>query len=449
MQTPSLPAAETCHQGFRGFRWTVCAMLFVATTINYMDRQVLGILAPTLEKALGWNEIDYSHIVMAFQAAYALGLLFFGRLVDAIGTRHGYAISIFSWSLAAMAHALACGVFGFGAARFALGLGEAGNFPAAVKTVAEWFPRRERALAIGLFNSGCNVGAVFAPVVVPWITLHYGWQMAFLVLGATGLVWLIFWYWLYTAPALSKRVSPAELAFITSDPPEPAAVKLSWHHLLCYRQTWAIVVGVAFTVPIWWFFLYWLPKFMHQQYGLDLASLGPPLVVIYIVASVGSIGSGWLSGFLLCRGWSVNASRKSVLLVCALSVVPVFVATQTSNIWVATILISFAAAAHMGWAANLFAMVADMFPKQVVASVVGLGVMFGAVSALLFAQLTGFILQTTGRYWPLFAIASIAYLLALAVIHALIPRLTPAELKAPETILNKTKNNTATKNIIQ
>jgi len=432
MQTQSPPTIETFHQGFRGFRWTVCALLFVATTINYMDRQVLGILAPTLEKALGWNEIDYSHIVMAFQAAYALGLLFFGRLVDAIGTRHGYAISIFFWSLAAMAHALACGVFGFGAARFALGLGEAGNFPSAVKAVTEWFPRRERALATALFNSGCNMGAIFAPLIVPWITLHYGWQMAFVALGATGLVWLFFWYWLYTAPALSKRISSAELAFVTSDPPETPAMRVSWLNLLCYRQTWAIVVGVAFTVPIWWFFLYWLPKFMHQQYGLDLASLGPPLVVIYMMTSVGSIASGWLSGFLLRRGWSVNASRKTALLVSALCVVPVFFAALTSNLWVATILIGLAAAAHMGWAANLFTMVADMFPKEVVASIVAVGVMFGAVSALTFAQLTGFILQTTGRYWPLFAIASSAYLLALAVIHALTPHLTPAELKAPE-----------------
>ena len=426
MQTP--PATtEKRFQGFRGFRWTVCALLFLATTINYMDRQVLGILAPTLEKALGWNEIEYSHIVMAFQAAYALGLLVFGRLVDVIGTRHGYAISIFAWSLAAMAHALARGVFGFGVARFALGLGEAGNFPAAVKTVAEWFPSRERALATGLFNSGSNVGAILAPVLVPWLTLRYGWQMAFIVLGATGFVWMIFWYWLYATPAQSRRVSPAELAHINSDPPEPATTKIPWSKLLRYRQTWAFVVAISFTAPIWWFFLYWLPKFMHQQYGLDLASLGPPLVVIYSMTSVGSIGGGWLSGYLLKRGWSVNASRKTALLICALCVVPVVFAAKASNLWMATFLIGLAAAAHQGWAANLFTLVSDLFPKQAVGSVVGLGAMFGSVAAMGFAQLTGFILQTTGSYWPLFMIAGSAYLLALAIVHALIPDLKPAE----------------------
>jgi ACS family hexuronate transporter-like MFS transporter len=428
--TASTTATETLFRGLRGFRWTVCALLFVATTINYMDRQVLGILAPTLQKALGWNEIEYSHIVMAFQAAYALGLLVFGRLVDRIGTRHGYAISIFAWSLAAMAHALASGVFGFGMARFALGFGEAGNFPAAVKTVSEWFPRRERALATGLFNSGSNVGAIVAPLCVPWLTLNYGWQMAFIVLGAVGFLWLILWYWLYATPALSRRVSAAELAHIASDPPEPATEKISWSALLRYRQTWAFVVGISFTVPIWWFFLYWLPKFMHQQYGLDLANLGPPLVVIYSMTSVGSIGGGWLSGYLLKRGWSVNASRKTALLICALCVAPVIFAARASNLWLATFLIGLAAASHQGWAANLFTMVSDMFPKQVVASVVGLGIMSGSVAAMAFAQLTGFILQTTDSYWPLFFMASGAYLLALAIMHALIPRMQPVPILA-------------------
>jgi len=426
MQTPATNV-ENKFQGFRGFRWTVCALLFVATTINYMDRQVLGILAPTLEKALGWNEIEYSHIVMAFQAAYALGLLVFGRLVDVVGTRHGYALSIFAWSLAAMAHALARGVFGFGVARFALGLGEAGNFPAAVKTVAEWFPSRERALATGLFNSGSNVGAILAPVLVPWLTLQYGWQMAFIVLGATGFGWLIFWYWLYATPAQSRRVSPAELTHIHSDPPEPLTEKIFWCKLLRYRQTWAFVVGISFVVPIWWFFLYWLPKFLHQQHGLDLASLGPPLVVIYSMTSVGSIGGGWLSGFLLKRGWSVNASRKTAMLICALCVVPVIFAACASNLWVATGLIGLAAAAHQGWAANLFTLVSDLFPQKVVGSVVGLGLMFGSLTSILFSQAVGYILQLTGSYWSLFFIAGCAYLTALAIIQILIPDMRPVE----------------------
>ncbi len=411
-----------------GFRWTICALLFAATTINYMDRQVLGILASTLQKALGWDELEYSHIVMAFQAAYAIGLLGFGRLVDVIGTRHGYALSISAWSLAAVAHALAGGVFGFGVARFALGLGEAGNFPAAVKTVSEWFPRRERTLATGVFNSGSNVGAILAPLFVPWLTLNYGWQMAFVILGATGFVWLIFWYWLYTPPAQSRRVNKAELAHIESDPPEPASEKIPWTELLRHRQTWAFVVAISLTAPIWWFFLYWLPKFLNQQYHVDLVSLGPPLIVIYSMTSVGSIAGGWMPGFLMKRGWSLNASRKTAMLFCALCVVPVIFAARASNLWVATGLIGLAAAAHQGWAANLFTLVSDLFPKQVVGSVVGLGSMFGSLAAIAFAQLTGWILYTTGSYWWLFIIAGGAYLLALAITHVLIPDMKPAEL---------------------
>ena len=402
-------------------------MIFAATTINYMDRQVLGILAPTLEKTLGWNEIEYARIVMAFQAAYAIGLLGFGRLIDRIGTRHGYAISIVAWSVAAMAHALARSVWGFGVARFALGLGEAGNFPAAVKAVTEWFPRRERALATGLFNSGSNVGAILAPLVVPWITLRYGWQMAFVVLGATGFGWLIFWYWLYALPTESRRVSPEELAHIHSDPPEPAVETISWRKLLRYRQTWAFVIGMSFSAPIWWFYLYWLPKFLHKQHGLDLATLGPPLVVIYTMTTVGSIGGGWLSGALLKRGWSVNASRKTAMLICALCVVPVVFAAKASNLWVATFLIGLAASAHQGWAANLFTLVSDLFPKQAVASVVGLGGMFGSIAAMAFSQSAGMILQATGSYWVLFIIAGSAYLLALAIMQLLIPTMKPAE----------------------
>jgi ACS family hexuronate transporter-like MFS transporter len=415
----SSPGSNRSH-----FRWTICALIFAATSINYMDRQVLGILAPTLEKSLGWNEIEYARIVMAFQLAYAIGLLGFGRLIDRIGTRHGYAVSITAWSVAAVTHALAGGVWGFGVARFALGLGEAGNFPAAVKAVTEWFPRRERALATGLFNSGSNVGAILAPLLVPWIALHYGWQMAFIVLGATGFVWLIFWYWLYALPANSHRVSPAELAHIRSDPPEPVLENVPWRKLLRYRQTW--VVGMSFSAPIWWFYLYWLPKFLNKQYGLDLTSLGPPLMVIYTMTTIGSIAGGWLSGFLLKRGWSLNASRKFTLLICALCVVPVVFAAQASSVWLATLLIGLAASAHQGWAANLFTLVSDLFPKPAVASVVGLGGMFGSIAAVVFSQSAGFILQTTGSYWVLFIMAGSAYLLALAIMQLLIPDFKPA-----------------------
>jgi ACS family hexuronate transporter-like MFS transporter len=422
------PDIGATPRGF-GMRWTICGLVFAATTINYMDRQVLGILAPTLEREIGWSEIEYGHIVTAFQAAYAIGLVGFGRLIDRIGTRHGYAISIIGWSLAAMAHALARGPFGFGVARFALGLGEAGNFPAAVKAVTEWFPRRERAFATGLFNSGSNVGAILAPLLVPWLTLQYGWRTAFVALGATGFVWLVFWYWLYSPPTRSRRVSAAELAHIRSDPPEPAGAPIPWRSLLGYRQTWAFIAGMSFTAPIWWFYLYWLPKFLHQEYGLDLAGLGPPLVVIYTMTTVGSIAGGWLSGFLLHRGWSVNASRKTTMLVCALCVVPVVFAARVSNLWLATALIGLAAAAHQGWAANLFTLVSDLFPKHAVASVVGLGGMFGSLAAMVFSQSAGFILETTRSYWSLFIVAGSAYLLALALIHALTPAMRPVDLR--------------------
>jgi ACS family hexuronate transporter-like MFS transporter len=371
--------------------------------------------------------MEYANIVTAFQAAYAIGLLAFGWLIDTVGVKRGYATSVTIWSLSAMSHALVKSVFGFGAARFALGVGEAGNFPSAVKAVTEWFPRRERALATGLFNSGSNVGAIVAPLVVPWLTLHYGWQASFLILGPVDFAWLALWWFYYEAPARSSRVSAAELAHIRSDPPPPSVKKMPWRSLLGYRQTWAFVVGMSFSTPIWWFFLYWLPKFLHKQYGLNLASLGLPLVLIYSMTCVGSIGGGWLSGFLLKRGWSLNASRKTTMLVCALCVAPVVFAGHASNLWVATVLIGLAAAAHQGWAANLFTLVSDLFPQETVGSVVGLGAMFGSVASIIFSQTAGLILQATGSYWSLFLIASSAYLLALAIIQILIPTMKPAE----------------------
>lgn len=409
-------------------RWTICGLLFFATTINYMDRQILGLLAPVLQHDIGWTEAQYAHIVTAFQAAYAIGLLLFGRTIDLLGTKHGYSISVVFWSAAAAAHALAHSVFGFGVARFGLGLGEAGNFPAAVKAVAEWFPKRERALANGIFNSGANVGAVLAPLSVPWITHHWGWQAAFVVLGAIGLIWLAAWVWLYDAPEKSKRVSAAELAHINSDPAELVMPKVGWGRLLRHRQMWAFIVGYAFTSPIWWFYLYWLPKFLNKRFAVDLLSMGLPLVVIYTVTSFGSISGGWLSSRLLRLGWSTNASRKTAMLVCALCVLPVMIAPQTSNLWLAIAVISLAAAAHQGWAANLFAMAADLFPKQAVGSVVGLGGMMAALTAMAFSESAGFILEKTGSYWALFAMAGCAYILALVVIHLLVPRFTLANL---------------------
>lgn len=411
------------------YRWTICALLFFATTINYIDRQVIGILKPELSLQLGWNEIAYGNIIMAFQASYAAGLVIAGSLMDGLGTRRGYAFALALWSLAAIGHAFARTAFGFGVARAALGAGEAGNFPAAVKTVAEWFPRKERALATGLFNAGSNVGAIVAPLTVPLIALHYGWQWAFLLTGAVGLLWLAFWLPLYRRPEEQPRLSPEELAYIRQDAPETTA-RTPWAHLLPLRQTWAIAAGKFLTDPVWWFYLYWMADFLKKKYGISLAHVGLPLVAIYLVADFGSIGGGWLSSALIRRGKSVNAGRKTAMLVCALCVVPVTFAVQTSQLWVAVGLISLAAAAHQGWSANLFTLASDLFPRRAVGSVTGIGGTAGAVGGMLAASGIGHVLQWThSDYRPLFFVCGTAYLLALGVIHLIIPRLTPADLE--------------------
>ena len=413
------------------FRWVVCGLLFLATTINYIDRQVLGILAPELQHRIGWNEIQYGYIVMGFQAAYALGLLLSGRLLDVLGVRLGFAAAIVVWSLAAMAHALARTPLGFGLARVSLGLGEAANFPAAIKSVAEWFPKRERAFATGLFNGGSNVGAIVAPAIVPWIALNWGFEAAFLVTGAIGFFWLALWLWLYRPPEEHPRLSPAELAYIRSDPEEPAA-RLPWLSLVTYRETWAFALGKFLTDPVWWFYLYWIPKFLNEQHGLTLAGLGAPLITIYLVADVGSIAGGWLSSHLIRRGFSTNAARKTAMLVCALAVTPIVFAARVSDLWTAVALIGLAAAAHQGFSANLFTLASDVFPRRAVASVVGFGGMFGSIGGMLVATLTGWILQATHSYVTIFVCAGGAYLVALGVIHALAPRLAPLSLEPVE-----------------
>ena len=409
------------------YRWTVCALLFFATTINYIDRQVLGILAPVLEKEIGWSESQYGFIVTAFQGAYAIGLLAVGRMMDVLGTKIGYSVAMVFWSLAAMAHALAKSAFGFGAARFALGLGESGNFPAAIKTVAEWFPKKERALATGIFNAGSNVGAIVAPLVVPWLTLTYGWQEAFIFTALIGFLWLIFWYWLYEKPERQKRLSSTELSYILSDPPE-SENKIKWLKLLPHRQTWAFAIGKFLTDPVWWFYLYWVPKFLNSNYGLTLDKIGPPLVIIYLMADVGSIGGGWLSSVFIKRGWSVNKGRKMAMLICALCVVPIMYASQAKEMWLAVALLGLATAAHQGWSANLFTTTSDMFPRRAVGSIVGFGGMAGAVGGMLISTATGFILELSGSYVSLFIIAGSVYLLALLIIHLLVPKLEPAKI---------------------
>jgi len=428
------------------YRWYVCGLLFFASVINYIDRQVIGILKPTLQQQFGWSELDYGDIVFSFQLAYAIGFLFAGRLMDRVGTRVGFTIAILIWSLAAMAHAgvmwigagtaailglvglsYTTSVAGFMAARFALGIGEAGNFPGAVKTVAEWFPRKERAFATGIFNAGTNIGALLTPLIVPVITIAYGWEWAFIITGALGFVWLAFWWVLYRSPEEHPRVSQAELAYIHSDPAEPTT-KMSWATILPHRQAWTFAAAKFMTDPIWWLYLFWIPDFLYRNHGLSLTTMGPPIVAIYLIGDVGSVAGGWLSSTLIKRGWTVNAARKTAMLVCALAVTPIIFAAQTTNLWLAVGLIGLAAAAHQGWSCNVYTLTSDMFPKQAVGSVVGFGGTAGAIGGMLIAKVTGYVLEFTGSYLPVFIIAASAYLLALLVVHLLSPRLEPAHI---------------------
>ncbi len=405
-------------------RWSICALLFFATTINYVDRQVIGILSKDLQGVFHWTEIDYGNIVAAFNAAYALGLLLAGRLIDRFGTKIGYATALTVWSLAAMGHALAGSALGFGIARSALGLGEAGNFPAAIKTVAEWFPKKERALATGIFNAGSNVGAIVAPLTVPWIALHLGWQWAFILTGGIGLVWLAFWLPFYARPEEHPRLSRAELNHIQSDPPDAAGGKTPWLRLIPRRETSAFAIGKYLTDPIWWFYLYWVPPFLRQNYGLDLTTIGAPLIAIYIVADVGSVGGGWLSSTFIKRGWTINRARKTAMLICALLVTPIVFASGAKNLWLAVGLIGLAAAAHQGFSANIFTTVSDMFPRRAVGSVVGIGGMAGAFAGSTMAVIVGYVLQVTGGNYRIpFYIAGAAYLVALLIIHLLVPNI--------------------------
>lgn len=408
------------------YRWCICALLFAATTLNYTDRQVLAVLAPYLGHAYGWSETDYARIVAAFQAAYAIGLVSAGAVIDRIGTRLGYALSIAIWSLAAMSHALARSVAAFAAARFALGLGEAGNFPAAVKTVAEWFPVRERALATGVFNAGSNIGAILAPLAVPVAVSLGGPRAGFLFTGVLSLIWLAAWLTFYRSPPRHAAADPRA----AGDARSVIERRVPWIELLRHRQTWAVVSARFLTDPIWWFLLFWLPKFLNSGYGLSLTALGPPLVAIYVMADGGSIAGGWLAGGLIRRGWAVHQARKGAMLVCAIAVVPIMLAASAHRLWEAVALIGLAVAGHQGWSANVYTLASDLFPASAVASVVGLAGFAGAVSGTLISSLVGFLLQTTGSYVPVFALASSAYLVALVVVHALAPRLAPATLEA-------------------
>jgi ACS family hexuronate transporter-like MFS transporter len=431
-QTPetALPAIENAATlGARAsyFRWIICALLFFATVIAYVDRGVIGYLEKYLETVIGWNTIQYGYITGAFQLAYAIGLVFAGRLTDRLGTRKGFAIAITIWSISAMLPGAAYSVLTFGVAMFILGLGEAANFPACIKTVAEWFPRKERALATGIFNSGANIGNIVVPLVVPFLVFSLGWRGAFIGTGALGFVWLGFWLRLYAKPEAHARVSAKELAVIQGDPPERIQ-SVPWIKLLPRKETWAFSIAKFLTDPIWWFYLFWLPRYLQGTFHLDLAQSRKPVVAVYVVSIIGSIGGGWISAVILRRGKSPNFARKMALLTCAVAVVPVVWAPFSSHLWVVVGLVGLAAAAHQGWSANLFTLPSDTFPKAAVASVVGIGGMMGAIGGALLQTATGYVVAKTNSYVPLFVLACSVYLLALLIIQLLSPKLAPAEI---------------------
>ncbi|MGQ3048894.1 MAG: MFS transporter [Niveispirillum sp.] len=408
-----------------GRRWIVVALLFAATVINYVDRQMLGLLKPTLSVEFGWTETDYADIVFVFQAAYAVCYLLFGRFIDVIGARWGYALAFTVWNLAHIAHAAATTLAQFMAARLFLGAGEAGNFPAGLKAVADWFPKQERALAVGVFNAGANIGAIITPLIVPVITITWGWQAAFVVTGLLSFVWLAAWLAFYRTPDQHKGVTAEELAHIRSDPADPSG-KVGWGVLVTRRETWAYALAKFLTDPVWWLFLFWLPDFLHRTYGLDLKGFGPPLVAIYILSDVGSVAGGWLSSRMMRGGVPLNRARKTAMLVCAACVLPVVFATSAAELWVAVLILGLATAGHQGFSANLLTLPSDLFPRAAVASVVGIGGMAGAVGGMLMSKFTGWVLDSTGSYTPILLVAAGAYPLALLFLHLLSPRLTPA-----------------------
>ena len=426
------------------FRWRIVALLFIATTINYVDRQVLSFtmtdevfrkemldLAPDAvltKEATDRFKVLYGDVDAAFKFAYAIGFLIAGWLIDRIGTKRGFSIGIVVWSIAGVLTAFVGNITGLRWVRALLGLGEAANFPSSIKTVAEWFPRRERSFANGLFNAGANVGIILTALAVPYLILNYGWRSSFLVTGALGFGLLVLWWFTYSRPEQNPKLSPDELAYIRSDEEKITPIKVSWGRLLGYKQTWAFAVGKFMADPIWWFYMSWLPDFFNSNDALDqkldLKSFGIPFLIIYVVSDAGSIFFGWLTTQFMNWGWSANRAHKTTMLICALCVVPIFFAAQTSSLTVAIALIALATAAHQGWSANMYTFASDLFPKNVVASVTGIGGMFGAVGGILLALLAGRIITAFG-YLPMFIIASCAYLIALGIIHLILPKLEP------------------------
>ncbi|HEY6816258.1 MAG TPA: MFS transporter [Croceibacterium sp.] len=417
------------------YRWAICALLFFVITINYIDRQVLGVLKPVIEDDLGWSEIDYSNIVLAFQASYAVGLLVVGRLLDRVGTRLGMAVAIALWSLAAMFHGAARTVLAFILARIALGLAESAAYPGAVKAVAEWFPRRERALAVGFLNAGANVGVMMTPIVGIMVAGFYGWQAAFYVTGAIGLLVLTAWLLLFRDPREHPKVTAEELAYIEQDGEDAAGKPLGWLDALRQRQAWYFICGKFFTDPVWYLFLFWLPDFFVKTQGMDLfpkadegifSTIGPALVAVYLMADVGSIAGGWLSSRFIKQGWSVNRARKTTLFLAALCAVPLLLVLEVGQPLLVVLIIGLATAGHQAFSSNIFTMISDLYPRRAVATVAGLGGCAGAIGGMLIASATGLSLEYLGSYMPLMIYAGIAYLLAFTVIHLLVPKMEPA-----------------------
>jgi ACS family hexuronate transporter-like MFS transporter len=430
MSNPRQPTgASVSVPGSRvgSFRWVVCGLLFAATTINYIDRQVLGILAPDLQHEIGWSELDYGRIVIAFQLSYAVMMLLWGRILDRIGTKLGLAIAVAWWSLAAMGTAFARSAISFGAARFMLGVGEAANFPASIKTVAEWFPKSERAFSTGIFNAGTNVGAVIAPIAVPLIAAAWGWQAAFILTGAIGFIWVIVWWMIYSSVETHPRLSSAEREYIHDGADELVTEKTPLSRILRKRQLWAFAMGKLMTDPVWWFYLFWLPKFLAQEHAIRGVALIPYLTTVYIVADIGSVVGGYLSSALIKKGWTVNAARKTTMGIFAAMIPLVIIAPQVKSAWVAVGLISLATSCHQAWSANLFTLASDMFPRRAVGSAVGFGGFAGGIGGILIAEFAGRILQADPSYYqPMFIVTGLAYFVALALIQLLAPRLEPA-----------------------
>jgi MFS transporter, ACS family, hexuronate transporter len=427
------------------YRWTICALVFFATTINYLDRQAISLVKTDLDTEFGWTKTDYANITVAFQFTYALAMFGVGRLIDRLGTKIGYALSLFLWSLAAIGHSLVKSTTGFFVARGFLGLTESGNFPSAIKAIAEWFPQKERALATGIFNSGTNIGAIVAPLTVPFIAKEYGWRWAFIITGAVGLIWLLFWFWLYEVPAKQKRLRQEEFNYIHRDSDEAVSVSLAtestqkvpWGMLLQFKQTWALAIGKFLTDGVWWFYLFWLPDFLHEQYQLSSTEMAVPIAIVYIISSAGSIFGGWLPMNFIKRGWPVFKARKTSMLIYALCAIPVFSAQLlgTYSVWFPVLIVGFGAAAHQAWSANIYTTVSDMFPKRAVASVTGIAGMAGGIGGIIVSKSAGYLfdfyksMQNIEKgYFILFTFCSIAYIIAWLIIHFLVPTMKKIEL---------------------